>query len=94
MRGFAHVEFETADGVSNALRKAGEKLGGRELRIDRSGSKGGSGGGFRGGRGNDRGGRGGRGGNFGRGGRSDFRNESSGTGRFSSGAGNAKDIEL
>lgn len=95
MRGFAHVEFETAEGVDNALRKAGEKLGGRDLRVDRSGQKsGGGGGGFRGGRGNDRGGRGGRGGNFGRGGRSDFRSESSGTGRFSGGFGKSRDIEL
>jgi len=108
MRGFAHVEFETADAVDAALRKAGEKVAGRPLRIDRSsggrgGARGGSRGG-RGGRGGFGGGRGGgyggnsggyggsRGGNFGRGGRSDFRSERSGTGNFSSGSGNVVDL--
>jgi RNA recognition motif-containing protein len=95
MRGFAHVEFETAEGVANAIKKAGENVGGRPLRIDKSGGGGGGDRGGRGGfRGGDRGGRGGggRGGAFGRGGKSDFRSESSGTGRFSGGSGKVYDL--
>lgn len=98
MRGFAHVEFASPDSAQNALSKAGEKLGGRPIRVDLSGNGGrrgggGGGGGRRGGRGGGRGGdrgygggrggdRGGRG-NFGRGGNSDFRKEKAGAFSFS-----------
>jgi nucleolin len=59
LKGFAHVDFETKEGVDKAVEKNGEELQGRALKIDRStGGKGGAGGnGNRGGPG----GRGGRG---------------------------------
>ena len=91
-KGFAHVEFETAEAAQKALEFNGKRLDDRELRLDLSpsrssgGDRGGRGGrgGFRGGdrggfRGVDRGGfRGGRGGSRG-GDRGGFRG---GRGRF------------
>jgi len=62
MKGFAHVDFESADGLQQAITKNGSELEGRELKVDASASKsGGSGGrgGFGGGRGGGRGGYGG-----------------------------------
>ena len=38
-RGFAHVDFDSNEGVLNALEKSGYKLDGRELRIDRTTNK-------------------------------------------------------
>ena len=38
-RGFAHVDFDSNEGVLNALEKSGYKLDGRELRIDRTCNK-------------------------------------------------------
>jgi len=65
MKGFAHVDFDSADAVEEAKKLAGQQLDGRELRVDastpRQGGSGNRGGSFRGGRG---GGRGGRGGSF------------------------------
>lgn len=49
MKGFAHVDFDSAESVENALKKNGFKLDGRELRLDKSESKprnGGNKGGF------------------------------------------------
>jgi len=68
-KGFCHVDFESADAVQSAMKKAGQELDGREIRVDAStprqggGNRGGRGGGFGGGRG-----RGGFGGGRGRGG--------------------------
>jgi nucleolin len=91
-KGFAHVEFETAEGAQEALKLNGQELDGRGLRLDLSSS---SGGGSRGGRGGFGGGRGGRGGfggfgggGFGggrggdRGGRGGFRGGRGGRGGF------------
>lgn len=69
-RGFAHIEFDSAEGVEKAMGYVGRKLDGRALNVDSSTKKadgaGGRGGGFGGGRGGDRGGfGGGRGGGFG-----------------------------
>jgi len=62
-KGFAHVEFTDASSVGKAVKKSGEKLDGRTIRVDEAGKKegGGSRGGYsgRGGRGSSRGGRGG-----------------------------------
>jgi RNA recognition motif-containing protein len=45
LKGFAHVDFETKEGVDKAVEKNGEELQGRALKIDRStGGKGGAGG--------------------------------------------------
>jgi len=73
MKGFAHIDFESADGVQNAISKNGVEFEGRELKVDasqaKSGGSGGRGGGYGGGRGGGRGGsRGGRGGGGGYGG--------------------------
>ena len=73
MKGFAHIDFESADGVSNAIEKNGIEFEGREIKVDASQAKsggsggygGGRGGGYGGGRGGGRGGRGGRGGGSG-----------------------------
>jgi len=69
MKGFAHVDFGTADSVTAAVAMNGAELDGRQLKIDPSqGKTGGAGGrgGFGGGRGGGRGGfGGGRGGSFG-----------------------------
>ena len=35
-RGFAHVDFDSKEGMENALEKTGYRLDGRELRIDRT----------------------------------------------------------
>ena len=35
-RGFAHVDFDTKEGMENALEKTGYRLDGRELRIDKT----------------------------------------------------------
>jgi len=60
-KGFAHVDFDSADAVQKAKALAGQSLDGREIRVDESTPR--QGGGNRGGRGGDRGGRGrGRGG--------------------------------
>jgi len=77
MKGFCHVEFEDGEAASNAVKKNGEELDDRQIRVDMSrpqgpksfgggGSRGsyGGGGSYGRGRGGDRGGRG-----FGRGGR-------------------------
>ena len=58
MKGFAHIDFEDQDGVDNAVKKNGEELDGRPLKVDVSSNKP-SGAGKGGDRG--RGGRGGRG---------------------------------
>jgi len=69
VKGFCHVEFADTSSVDKAMEKSGQKLDGRPIRCDFSGSKKEGGGGFGGGRGGDRGGRGGsRGGSRGRGG--------------------------
>jgi len=61
MKGFAHVDFDSAEAVESAKKLAGTQLDGREVRVDASTPKqgGGSRGGARGGRGGFRGGRGG-----------------------------------
>lgn len=70
-KGFCHVDFESADAVQSAMKKAGQELDGREIRVDASTPR--QGGGNRGGRGGSfGGGRGGRGGFGGRGGRGGF----------------------
>jgi len=65
-KGFCHVDFEDADSIEKALKRSGEELDGRQLKVDESrpmSRSGGSSGGFRGGRDGGRGrGRGGRGG--------------------------------
>jgi len=69
-KGFCHVDFESKDALENALKKQGDELDGRTVKIDESksrgsgsGGRGGRDGGYRGGRGGGRGGfRGGRGG--------------------------------
>jgi len=71
-RGFAHVEFDSAESAKKAMEYNGYDLDGRAVRLDLSASRGSGG---RGGRGGDRGGRGGFGGRgFGgdRGGRGGF----------------------
>ena len=60
LKGFAHVDFDSEEGVQKALELNGKELDGRPLKIDVSTPK--QGGGNRGG---NRGGRGGRGGNRG-----------------------------
>lgn len=60
-RGFGHVEFVDRSGVEKALRKVGEEIDGRPIRVDvatrnREGGNGGGNGGFGGGRGGSRGG--------------------------------------
>ena len=68
MKGFAHIDFESADAVTNAIEKNGMEFEGREIKVDASQAKSGGSGGYGGGRGGGRGGYGGgRGG--GRGGR-------------------------
>jgi len=62
MKGFAHIDFGTAEAAQKAVTKNGVELDGRPLKVDASQpSSGGSRGGFGGGRGGF-GGRGGRGG--------------------------------
>ena len=69
MKGFAHIDFASADAVSKAIEKNGVEFEGRPLKIDASTSKAGGAGGSRGGFGGGRGGgRGGFGGGRGRGG--------------------------
>jgi nucleolin len=79
-KGFAHVDFESKEDLTEALTLNGKDLDGRDVKLDeskpfsRDGGRGGRGGGFRGGRGGSRDGggyRGGRGGSSGgyRGGR-------------------------
>ena len=51
LKGFCHIDFATKEGMDNAIKKNGEELDGRKLRIDASNSKG-SGGGFSGKKGN------------------------------------------
>jgi len=70
-KGFCHVDFDDADAIEKALKRSGEELDGRQLKVDESrpmSRSGGSGGGFRGGnsgfRGRGRGG--GRGGGYNR----------------------------
>ena len=59
LRGFAHVEFDSADAVQEALKLSQSELDGRAIRVDVAGNKGGRpSGGFQGGRGRDFGGRG------------------------------------
>lgn len=75
-KGFCHIDFETEEAVENALKKNGEELDGRQLKVDKTNPRGSNGDrdrrGGRGGRdfgrrgGRDRG-RGGRGGYRGRG---------------------------
>jgi len=75
-KGFCHVEFDDNDAASSAVKKNGDDLDGRPLKIDMSRPSGGGDrrGGFGGGRGRGRGdfrggrGRGGYGGGRGRGG--------------------------
>lgn len=85
-RGFGHVEFADKNGVEKALKKAGEEIDGRPIKVDVAATRGKDGGNSHGNnRGGNRGGRGGfgggnRGGNRGgfggnRGGRNDFGNE-------------------
>ena len=91
MRGFAHVEFATKDGAEAAVGKAGEKLGGRPLRVDLSNSNRGGGGGARRGGGGGFGGgnRGFGGGNRGYGGGGGGRGYGGGGGRgYGGGGGN------
>jgi len=58
-KGFGHVEFEDDDGAGNALKKNGDDLDGRPIKVDMSRpSRGGGGGGSFGGRGGRGGGRG------------------------------------
>jgi len=71
-KGFCHVEFESIEAASKAMRKNGSDLDGRDIRVDFSSQRreGGRGGGGRGGydrrdRDGFRGGRGGRGGSRG-----------------------------
>merc|ERR1712139_248535 len=75
-RGFAHIEFDSTEGVTQAMTYVGRKLDGRALNVDSStkksgdgGNAGGNRGGFGGGRGGFGGGRGGGGFGGGRGGR-------------------------
>merc|ERR1711976_581652 len=58
-RGFAHIEFDSTDGVAQAMTYAGRKLDGRALNVDSSTKKSGDGGNARGGFGGGRGGFGG-----------------------------------
>lgn len=48
LKGFAHVDFDSKEGVDNAIKKNGQELDGRALRIDmsvpRQGGNGGRGG--------------------------------------------------
>jgi len=88
-KGFAHVEYESADSVKKAIELSGQDLDGRNIRVDVAGAKGGNSGhgGFRGGRGGFRGGRGGfRGGDHG-GFRGDRRGGRGGRGGFRGGRG-------
>ena len=39
MKGFAHVEFTNKEGVEKAMLRAGEKLDGREIKVDVSESR-------------------------------------------------------
>lgn len=58
MRGFAHIQFQSADTAAKAIELNGQNFDGRPLRIDLSGNKparGGGGGGYN----NNRGGGGG-----------------------------------
>lgn len=57
-KGFCHIEFEAAEASEKALKKAGENVDGRDIRVDFSSQKQG-GGSFRGGFNRDRGDRGG-----------------------------------
>lgn len=68
-RGFCHIQFAAPAEAAEAVKKTGQYIDGRDIRLDLSakrdgGGRGGRGGGF-GGRGGDRGGFGGRGGGFG-----------------------------
>merc|ERR1712151_419001 len=58
-RGFAHIEFDSTDGVRKAMGYAGRKLDGRALNVDSSTKKSGDGGNARGGFGGGQGGFGG-----------------------------------
>jgi RNA recognition motif-containing protein len=58
MKGFAHIDFESADSITKAVVKNGVELDGRALKVDASTAKSGGAGG-RGGFGGGRGGRGG-----------------------------------
>lgn len=101
-KGFAHVEFESADGVKSAMSLNGADLDGRNLRLDPSnsssgGSRGGGRGGFGGGRGGFGGGRdsygGGRGGGrggFGGGRGGGFGGGRGGRGGFGGGRGGSR----
>jgi len=66
MKGFGHIDFDSADSVNKAINKNGLELDGRPLKVDAStakpGGNAGGRGGFGGGRGGRGGGRGGRGG--------------------------------
>ena len=56
LKGFAHVDFETKEGMEKAVEKNGNELQGRALKIDKSSSgngKGGNGGNRGKGRGNN-----------------------------------------
>ena len=55
MKGFAHIDFASADAVSKAIEKNGVEFEGRPLKIDASTSKAGGSGGARGGFGGGRG---------------------------------------
>lgn len=90
-RGFAHVEFDSAETAKKAMEYNGYDLDGRAVRLDLSASRSG---GSRGGRGGDRGGRGGFGGGRGGfgggrggfgGGRGSFGGDRGGRGGFGGG---------
>lgn len=70
-KGYCHIDFENEEDVENALRKSGEELDGRRIRVDRTNGRGSGGNDRRGGR--DFGGRRGGRGDRGRGGRGGFR---------------------
>lgn len=75
-RGFAHVEFDSEEGVKKALELSGQELDGRRIRVDVAGNRPEKSGGHFGGNSRGRGGFGGgrgRGGFGGRGGRGGFR---------------------
>ena len=59
MKGFGHIDFDSADSVNKAINKNGLELDGRPLKVDASTAKPGGNAGGRGGFGGGRGGRGG-----------------------------------
>lgn len=69
-KGYCHIDFESEEGVENALKKSGEEFDGRKIRVDVGNSRGGD---RRGGHDRDFGGRRGGRGDRGRGGRGGFR---------------------